>query len=323
MRAAVVLLLLPTVGCASGPPLTDCSVTRSERFAFHNDPWINLHHFLFEWARNYPEKRPEDRGRATEVRETSELPALPEGERRIWQAALDHYREDFTKSELTFDRKLIDFRSGLASLACSGGEPGLAVLDDAMRVYRRRWWPGHRAMNEEWIAAMTANLRVSESELAARLAAAYGGEWPAQPVRVDVAAYSNWAGAYSANNPNHIVVSSLAYKGIDALELIFHEVSHSTFFEQRLYAAIEAAYKRAKVRPSIQLLSHAIQFATPAELLRSRMPEGHVSVGQRVGERGRLAKVWPVVVRHWGAFLRGEIDRDTALDRITAETGRK
>ena len=319
MRVTAFLLLLVTAGCASTPPASDCSVTRSQRFAFHNDPWINLHHFLFEWARNYPEKRAEDRGRETEVSETAELANLPEADRKTWQAALDHYREHFTKSELTFDRKLIEFRGTIALLACSSGESSLPVLNDAMRVYRKHWWPRHRAMNEGWIATMMSNLRTLESDIAAKLASAYGGEWPAEPVRVDVAAYSNWAGAYSTNDPNHIVVSSIAYKGNEALELLFHEVSHSTFLEQRLYAAIEAAYKRARVRPSMQLLSHAIQFATPAELLRTRMPQDYVSVGERVAARGRMAPMWPAIQRHWIAFLRGEIDRDTALDRITAE----
>ena len=30
-------------------------VSASDRFAFHSDPWINLHHFLYQWSR-------EDRG---------------------------------------------------------------------------------------------------------------------------------------------------------------------------------------------------------------------------------------------------------------------
>lgn len=59
----------------------DCHRAESERFALYSDPWVNLHHFLFEWARNVPERKPEDPGRAVDVIERAQIAELDQGER--------------------------------------------------------------------------------------------------------------------------------------------------------------------------------------------------------------------------------------------------
>jgi len=53
---AALLLLAAGVrhGVAQGPAQTRNApatlVVATERFVFHSDPWINLHHFLYQWA---------------------------------------------------------------------------------------------------------------------------------------------------------------------------------------------------------------------------------------------------------------------------------
>ena len=151
---------------------------------------------------------------------------------------------------------------------------------------------------------------------------AYGGEWPTEQIRVDVAAYANWPGAYTTNRPNQLTISHVSYKErLDALEIMFHEVSHATFFEQRIYSHLNAAFRRRDDKPpDVDLLAHVLQFVTPAEILRSRLPteerEGFRSIGERVAERGRMRRLYPIVLKHWKAFLDGQIGRDEALDRI-------
>lgn len=208
----------------------DCHQVESEQFVFHSDPWINLHHFLFQWARDVSPRRSGDRRRAVEVSEQAQLGDLEEGERQTWKRTVDFYRERLVADDLLFDQNLIALRGGLAAIACSALGPEnvdtelRTVLVDAMPVYRQRWWPEHHTANMVWIQSQLQELKSYEATLAKRLAEAYGGEWPPERIRVDVAAYSNWAGAYTTNHPNHVTISGTSYKDLERLEILFHEV---------------------------------------------------------------------------------------------------
>ena len=310
-----------------------CRPVESGRFSFHSHPWINLHHFLFQWARNLPQRQSGDRRRAVEVSEQAQLGNLENAERRIWERALDYYRERLIAADLLFDRRLISLRDQLVAIACSAAGPdsfgteypgaGLRmVLLEAMPVYRRHWWPVHHAANRAWIRGQLDLLKEYEATFAKRLADAYGGEWPSERIRVDAAAYANWAGAYTTNDPDHVTIEGDGYKGLDGLEILFHEVSHASFFEQRVLGQLAAAFRAHGAGPPNRLF-HAIQFATPAELLRSLLSaerrDRFRSVAERVNERSRSRDQYRVVLKHWKPFLDGELERAEALDRIAVE----
>ena len=72
---------LPHAGTRATPG-ADCYRVQSERFDFHSDPWINLHHFLFQWARASSEARPGDIRPPVKVPEMEQLRALTAGERQ-------------------------------------------------------------------------------------------------------------------------------------------------------------------------------------------------------------------------------------------------
>ncbi len=306
----------------------DCHRVESERFVFHSDPWINLHHFLFQWARDASPRQAGDRRRAVEVPERAQIGDLEEAEQQTWERAADFYRERLIASDLLFDRDLVALRGRLAAIACSA--PGSedidpepwAVLVEAMPVYRQRWWPEHHAVNVAWIRSQRQGLESYGSTLARRLAEAYGGAWPPERLRVDVAAHSNWAGAYTTNHPNRLTISSTSYKDLEALEILFHEVSHASFFEQRILGELAAAFRRSGT-DSPDDLAHVIQFVTPAELLRSLLRveelDAVLFIADRMAARSRLRARYRIVLEHWKSFLDGRIERAEALDRIAAE----
>jgi hypothetical protein len=332
--AVAVLCLAPRVPAraeTSAGNAADCRRAESVHFDFHDDPWINLHHFLFQWARNVPKLQPKDHRRPVEVPEAADFSDLSAEERHAWQGAVDYYREHLIHDHLLFDRDLIGLRTALGAVACSDdGRDSLEGLDSdleealmwAMPVYRAHWWPAHRAANEAWIAERMGQLKMYETPLADRLAQAYGSTWPDERVRVDVTAYSNWAGAYTTNNPNQLTISSRDYHGIDALEILFHEVSHATFFEQRIFKQLANAFEPFGT-DAPRGLAHSIQFATPAELLRTllgdQLPPDHRFVGEQVSERGPRREQYAVVVKYWKPFLDGLVSRDQALHAIAAE----
>ena len=76
---------------------------------------------------------------------------------------------------------------------------------------------------------MRALLALYGNGLATQESGAFREPWSSTPVRVDVTAYANWAGAYTTNGPSHITVSSEDPGNQDdqGLEILFHEVLHT------------------------------------------------------------------------------------------------
>jgi hypothetical protein len=311
-----------------GAPPAPCRAVVSARFELRSHPLLNLHHFLYQWARaaSPPDG---DHRRPVAVPERDHLGDLSPAEREAWEAALSHYAEHLVPRDLLFTHELVELKARLAALPCAGEDVALAgdlgpLLARALPVYRARWWPGHDAANRAWIAEQSALLAAHEQALARRLAEAYGGAWPPERIRVDVVRYANWAGAYTTNSPDHVTISASPHTGLPGLELLLHEVSHVAAFEQRLLGAVAAAFRRQGGAPPDRL-AHAIQFVTPAELIRSLDGEaaaGVTFVADEMARRPRNRERYRVVRHHWGRFLAGETERSEALDGIAAELAR-
>ena len=75
-------------------------------------------------------------------------------------------------------------------------------------IYRKYWWPAHNAANEAWIRDAAARTAMYAPAIIARLTALYGLPWFSGPVRVDVVRVGKSQGAYTSNDPTHIVVAS-------------------------------------------------------------------------------------------------------------------
>ncbi len=342
VRLALVLVLASATGFTSGcvhatfdhptsesPVVSsgDCHRVETARFAFYSDPWINLHLFLFQWARNVPQRQPGDRRPVVEVPETRQLGHLGANERSAWEQAVRFYRERLVSRDLVHDRDLIALRDPLATIACDGGTPEdidadlRAVLLGAMPVYRRHWWPRHLARNLKWIDQLVQTLEPYEKTLASRLADAYGGEWPAERIRVDVTAYASWQGDYTTNRPNQITMESDAdVKGLTRVDLLFHEASHASYFEQPLLREVSEAFRAHGAEPPDGLV-HVIQFVTPPELIRQLLHGRDLRRFQPFAtELFRIYPEWDrfrrILVAHWLPFLEGRLGRDEALDQV-------
>ena len=95
----------------------------------------------------------------------------------------------------------------------------------------------------------------------------YSGSWPAIPHVVDITTYSNWSGGYTTNQPDHTVIGSNNpnTKGIAGVELVFHEVSHTSSLESALIESTGAAFREVgRTAPSD--FWHALLFYTTGEL---------------------------------------------------------
>lgn len=345
---AAALCALLVAGCAAAPrpsgtaggarpaaaqppsPPPGAPVERAAIFAFYSDPWVNLHHFLYNWARAASGKK-FGREPDVEVPERAAPLDLSPAESAAWQAAVDLYSRDLMKRDLLFDEELVSWDERLTRAEATGG----ASLDElpadlhrvlaaAMPIYRWRWWPRHDEANRRWIAATAAELRTEPGAAAlAALAPAYGGKLPPAEVRADICAYSNWAGAYTTELPRLTISSTDPGNQPPAgLEVMLHEVSHAGSLEQPLFAALSAAFARRGAKPP-ENLWHAFIFFTAGELTRaalgSRVP-GYVPMAEQgLYERARWTAYKTALDRHWKGYLEGRTDREAALDGVAGE----
>ncbi len=274
-------------------------------FEFHSDPWMNLHHLLYHAARNERLGDERLRGRVR-LDPADAAPPLNDGEREAWNAALDTYA-GYGRRDLLFDPVMSRLRQiiagGEAAIAAGAKtDPLLRALVAAMPAYRRHLWPRHRAANLAFIARLQSALEAHGAVLADWLARAYESEWGTRPVRTDIVKYANWAGAYTGNSPNHIVMASddARHDGLAALEILMHEAGHTQPLGRNIHAASTAAARRAGVEED--RLWHSYIFYASGKAIR-QVAETHLPYAEANGlwSRGSMATHRRLLQMHFGA----------------------
>jgi hypothetical protein len=286
-------------GVAPTPP-------KEASFEFHSGFWVNLHHFLYEQA----------------IMGTPSPSDPPE-----WREALNYYRREVTKRDLLtdeaaeIDNRMSDLQSA-RSLKDSGLPPDLtAVLDAVAPIYRDRWWPEHDRGNRVWIQAVQPLIAKYGDALRKQLVAIYATDWPATPIRTDVAEYANWAGAYTTLGPAHITVSSVSPGNQQdaALEVLFHEASHAIFRKIGDALSTEARSRNMLFRRSD--FWHAVLFYTAGEMVR-RQIDGYTPYAFKKGLYDRTWMGVPEILdADWKPYLDGKTDMTTAVRRLVVDYG--
>ncbi len=316
LRALIPLLLVPV----SAAPAQD---TPDPPIVFRIGFWNDLHHFLYVLGR--AQNRAPDAQRDAVVKAPAELDTLAarsEAERAAWQAAVDFYAAGPSKQDPVFDKDLIKTTQALASSADGAAaiDHALdAVLARAAPVYNAVWWDAHRRADEARRDDLQKFVSQYGVALVKRLTAVYDAEWPSQPRVINLAAYTNWAGAYSTDG-GLIEFSSTdpAIAGALGLEILFHESSHQWDDEmaQRLSSIAQSLGRRVP-----DGLSHGIVFYTSGVLVKELIPE-HVPYAEKFGiwNRGSMRGMKPLLDEYWLPYLRGQGKIDQALANLIGHT---
>ena len=341
--AAAVLATPDAEPLADRPISTAASVAQSKIFQFENRAWVNLHHFLYVLGRATAGTPDAKRAAVASAPQDAATAPLDDDERRIWDGAIAHYIAGLSTLDLVFDDAAIAATNAIArtddaSALTAAGVPAdtRRALNAAMRVYRKHWWPAHADANRRRIAAFDQLVARHGPGLVDRLTRLYGEAWPAAGVRVQIAAYANWAGAYSTRGPLLVVASlPLAHDGTPGLEILFHEAMHQwdDQMEARLRrAAIRAgtgSSSAAGTRTGTALsvpddLSHAMIFYTAGHVTRAVVGDAHTPYAETSGiwQRG-LGRFHAALDAHWKPYLDGAVRMDDALVNLLRELGKK
>ena len=298
-------------------------------FRFETDGfWLNLHHYLYVLGRLDARMQP-DSGREAALAALPDqevgLKTLSEAERQIWREAVTFYAAGPSKMDAVIDAKLVEVTNQLKRAPSEKPASVLkidraiaATLDRAAPIYRRAWWPRHRAANRDWLEDMQGSVKRYGPQVLAYVTRVYQEPWEDGGYPVNVAAFSNWAGAYSTSF-NLLVISSMSpgNRGLYGFELTFHEAMHQ--WDQGIDARMLRLSKTYGLRFN-DLLSHAMIFYTTGEAVRSVVP-AHTPVAELAGIwKGRMGAFKPALDAHWKPYLEGKTTLDEALVALMKAT---
>lgn len=235
----IVLMLLCMGCCAYGQSKDSEGVVTTDYFEFHSNYWINLHHFLYQKASGSQlRKLREDGNGFLDIGEEEVYGRLSVAEQTMLADALTYYSDSLISKSLLFN--LGKERVWLQGLKASTkikdttfSKKYTDLLNQVSPVYHKHFWPLHTKQNRAVIQGQLDLIQTFEKVVIPKMEGFAMKKWPARKkVRVDITAYANYAGAYTAARPRfNIFVSSLDpnSEATSFVETILHEGSHLLF----------------------------------------------------------------------------------------------
>lgn len=208
-------------------------------FEFHSNYWINLHHFLYQEASGSQlRKLQEDGNGFLDIGEAEVHGKMGPAEQTTLEEAVAYYRDSLISRSLLFhlghERVWLQAQDAHTQIPdTTFSKKYTDMLNGVSPVYRKYFWPLHLKQNRTVIEQQLEMIESFEKTVIPKMEGYAMKVWPAETkVRVDVTAYANYAGAYTAARPRfNIFVSSLdpSSETTSFVETILHEGSHLLF----------------------------------------------------------------------------------------------
>ncbi len=222
--------------CAQIEIVSD-TLHQTKYFTFHNNMWMNLHHFFYEQASNRQKiKLAEDGLMFNEIGDSLSITELTAQEKRTYDEGVEFY------TKMIIDQKLIN--SGRIFKWLQAQPSNRMILDTAYSktftdnlnslkpLYETHFWHRHFKENRKLLNDYIDLIRKTEDKVISKMEELSGSQWKGT-VRIDLTTYGNWAGAYSPDLDN-IVISSIdpLMNSTIYVEFVFHESSHLLFLRK-------------------------------------------------------------------------------------------
>ncbi len=228
-----ITILLGVNICLQAQSVTD-TIAQTNQFSFHNNKWVNLHHFLFERASHQQHtKLSEDGLNFLDIGEQNVLGNLSQEEQKTLEDCIKFYRKEVIGQELLHSGRVLKWlqkhKENEVITDTTFSKKFTSILNKINKLYTEKLWPIHKKHNTFILAKHLHFIKSIESKVIHDLEHVSGIKW-SKLVRVDITTYGNWASAYSPANDN-IVVSTIdpLMQTSVFIEFVFHEGSHLLF----------------------------------------------------------------------------------------------
>ncbi len=286
-----------------------------QKVDFYSDPLINLHHLLFQFAKD-------------ETSYQSFANQLDQATLDKFNNAIAFYNLNYisTKKSLIFDKSLREIKTELTRH--QPAKP-LSIPNDLnqhlttlLPIYKTTLWPAHHKKNQAWYYALKIKLDKHGGPITQKLEKSFNSQLIKDKQRIDIV-YEPGSrnGAYTLSSPPHTVITSKLeeYKGWAAFEMIFHEISHSIAmdpFEQKLTTIL----KKEKLEKHADVW-HPIQFYIVGNLVSEHLASEGIEYKAYAIEHklfdGRWHKYLAPMENYIPQYLAGKTDFNQLIDQLS------
>ena len=304
MRLRLLLIMCAVALFASAPTAQPQTL-----FTFHSNPWLNLHHHVRAGVRGMPAPK-----------------GLSADDQAQWAAAVAFYKP-YAQRDL-FSDEMVAIKQALRGAENKTTLDGIAIdaelkatLERVMPVYRKTGWPEQDRVNRAWIAALQPLLDQHGAALSRAIARTYEATWPRDSIPVDLTATAGPDGAYTTSPPTHVTIaaSDPSYQGLHALEMVFHESSHSDI--SSLFTRVRQAAADQNVKVPAQLW-HGVLFFTAGELTARELKAHGIAYTPYAGDAIYTALCGAAcrekIAEHWMPRIDGKKSVADALSALVA-----
>lgn len=240
----------------------------SRYYTFQSSQMLNAHLFLYAKAISCKFGKVSNDSLAQQALK-DKWSGFSETDKTALNNMIRFYKDSLLTKDLLFDslmRNLNDYLSGENAKQKLKSQWQLSALDviRSFQPHFAKWyWPAIDSANKAWLNAHKAEISSMENVVVPELERIYKTKLPEEKIRIDLACYATWAGAYSYNDTyNHVIFASQhkSNQGELAAEVVFHETSH--FLVDKLMEQIATLAKGRHVKKDLDLWHNVIFYTT-------------------------------------------------------------
>ncbi|MFZ6656760.1 hypothetical protein [Undibacterium sp. TJN19] len=279
---------------------------------------MNLHHFLLDVS---IQKRSLDELPWDHVPSATELNEL--------KAAVSFYQSNYAQRDVMFDDTMQSIKHGLSvddqrrdATGLAIPAPLIVILNRVAPAYARCIWASQDKSNQAWISQAKQLDTKYGAEIQAGIEKYLAHAFPVTPIRNDVVVLTGTRqGAYT--DEQIIMPSGRAdYQGLAALEMLYHEASHTTVTDT-IVAAIDSRMKVTHHKGESDLW-HVLQFFTVGKLTEDVLKErGNLDYQPYALKNGLYQRAWPeyiaVIDNTWIPYMENQMNFQQAIERAVEQ----
>ncbi|WDE04790.1 hypothetical protein SG34_026335 [Thalassomonas viridans] len=292
-------------------PLND----HNKKLVFYSNIEVNLHHFLYELARD-----------ENQLQQLQNNPALTNKQKARFSHAAQFYKTRYIdkKEHLVWsDAELGRFTALLNNRATpeNNNSELQQIFHDLLPLYQQSLWPQHFKQNQHWQRQLATKLDKYGQQIQTALEQAFQSPLVViaqHPVDIVYKAGIR-QGAYTTGRVPHTTINSTDadYAGWAALEMLFHELSHAVAVNRnsKLSQLIKAEFTDSKVR-----VWHPILFYTVAQVVKQAIAAEHPNYVSYAGKQDLYMQGWgvdeAVLIKYWQPYLEGKVTMAQAIKNL-------
>lgn len=319
-RSATLLIVI--VFIFSGATAQDKILLETKHFQFHSNPVLNIHLFLYKHA-TAVKKLPED---SLHFYLSNQAIPYKKGNYAKLIAAIKYYRDSLTQKDMLFDSTMRKFSVMLAidkEKNVTGWQvQALKHIRKIEPFFKKELWPSIDSSNREWINKIKGDLDLHENFIIDRLQQIYKDSMPKEKIRIDLATYAGWAGAYSySQGIHHIVISNEGRlnQGRWGMEIVFHEGSH--FIIDSVYNLLAEYFAVRTPSNTRRQTWHNLLFYTTGHVVREAFAKDGIEFSPyykeaKFEERPLFKLSTDAFALYWNPYMRGETNMEDALKKV-------